>query len=359
MSGIGGDGQLTGLREAAEAETETEETASGTRLSADAVRVFRWVSDQGSCDAGTLEAALGLPERRVESAVAALTELLLLRRLPEEPCRLVTVAPDAAIAALVAPREAGLRRQLAEIDRLRGELALLAPFYTEGRRRWQGRTPLTEVTDLKTVVGMITEATMRCRHEVRTCHPGGGRSPALLEQAFVQDRDMLRRGVRMRTLYQHTARYHPPTQEYARRMIDEGAEVRTLSELFGRMVAFDAETVFIPHQDDLDAAIVIHEPSTVAYLCATFDHAWSLAEPYQPAWTESSARDEVKQAILRLLAEGMKDEMVARRLGMSLRTCRKHIAEIMEQLGAASRFQAGYLARVESSGRAAAAPGGA
>ncbi|MCX4553508.1 LuxR family transcriptional regulator [Streptomyces sp. NBC_01500] len=352
MGGIGEDGKRPGLRETA------GETPPEGQLSEDAVQVFRWVSNQGPCDATTLGSALGMPESCAASAVATLIELLLLRHLPGNPGQLVAVAPDAALAALVAPKEAGLRRQLAEIDRLRAELTLLTPFYAEGRRQCQGRTPLTEITDLKTVVGMITEATMRCRKEVRTCHPGGGRSPALLEQAFVRDRDMLRRGVRMRTLYQHTARYHLPTQEYARRMTDEGAEIRTLSELFGRMVAFDAETVFIPHQDDLDAAIVIQEPSTVTYLCATFDHAWSLADPYHPAWTESSARDEVKQAIVRLLAEGMKDEMVARRLGMSLRTCRKHIAKIMEQLGAASRFQAGYLARVQSSGPASAAAGG-
>ncbi|WP_051900973.1 helix-turn-helix transcriptional regulator [Streptomyces aureus] len=353
MGGIGEDGGLQDVRTAA------HRPAHETQLSEDAVRVFRWVSAQGSCDVVTLAAALGVPEEVASSAVATLTELLLLRRLPGDPDRFVAEAPDAALAALVAPREAGLRRQLAELDRLRAELSLLTPFYADGRRQWQGRAPLMEITELKTVVGMITEATMRCRKEVRTCHPGGGRSPALLEQAFVQDRDMLRRGIRMRTLYQHTARYHLPTQEYARRMTDEGAEIRTLSELFGRMVAFDGETVFIPHQDDLDAAIVIQDPSTVSYLCATFDHAWSLAEPYHPAWTESSARDEVKQAIVRLLAEGMKDEMVARRLGMSLRTCRKHIAEIMEQLGAASRFQAGYLARVQSSGPASAAAGGA
>ncbi|MFD5820568.1 LuxR C-terminal-related transcriptional regulator [Streptomyces sp. NPDC127038] len=351
MGDIGEDGTVADLW------TSAGWPSHETQLSEDAVRVFRWVSDQGSCDAVTLGTTLGLPESRAASAVAALTGLLLLRRLPGNPDQFVAVAPDAALAALVAPKEAGLRRQLAEIDRLRAELSLLAPFYAEGRRQWQGRAPLTEITDLKTVVGMITEATMRCRKEVRTCHPGGGRSPALLEQAFIQDRDMLRRGIRMRTLYQHTARYHLPTQEYARRMTDEGAEIRTLSELFGRMVAFDGETVFIPHQDDPDAAIVIQDPSTVSYLCATFDHAWSLAEPYHPAWTESSARDEVKQAIVRLLAEGMKDEMVARRLGMSLRTCRKHIAEIMEQLGAASRFQAGYLARVQSSGPASATTG--
>ncbi|MET8826354.1 LuxR C-terminal-related transcriptional regulator [Streptomyces sp. NPDC004610] len=352
MGGTGEGGQLLG------AQGTPGRTVPVTRLSEEAVRLFRWVSDRGPCDARTLGAILDLPEQRTAAALARLTELLLVRPLPEDPDLIVAVAPEAAIAALVAPTEAGLRRQLAEIEQLRGELALLTPFYTEAQRRRQGRLPLTEVTDLDTVVGMITDATVHCRHDVRTCHPGGGRSPSLLEQAYVRDRDMLRRGVRMRTLYQHTARYHLPTQEYARRMTGEGAEIRTLSELFGRMIAFDAETVFIPHQGDPDAAIVIHEPSTVAYLCAAFDHAWSLAEPYQPAWTESSAREEVKQAIVRLLAEGMKDEMVARRLGMSLRTCRKHIAEIMEQLGAASRFQAGYLARVQSSGPAAPVSGG-
>lgn len=170
MGGIGEDGTVPGLRTAAGWPSHE------AQLSEDAVRVFRWVSDQGSCDAGTLGATLGLPESRAASAVATLTELLLLRRLPGDPDQFVAVAPDAALAALVAPREAGLRRQLAEIDRLRAELSLLAPFYTEGMRQWQGRAPLTEITDLKTVVGMITEATMRCRKEVRTCHPGGGRS---------------------------------------------------------------------------------------------------------------------------------------------------------------------------------------
>lgn len=44
------------------------------------------------------------------------------------------------------------------------------------------------------------------------------------------------------------------------------------------------------------------------------------------------------------MTKGYKDEMVARRLGMSVRTCRRHIAEITEQLEATSRFQAGYNA---------------
>jgi hypothetical protein len=162
---------------------------------------------------------------------------------------------------------------------------------------------------------------------------------------------MIGRGVRMRTLYQHTSRRHAPTQEYVSRITGAGAEVRTLPALFGRMIAFDREAVIIPHHEAYDGALVVRDPSAVAYLCGVFDHSWTVADPYTPigpAAGQDTTLDEIKQAILRLLAEGMKDEMIARRLGMSLRTCRKHIAESMETLGAGSRFQAGYLARARA-----------
>ncbi len=55
-----------------------------------------------------------------------------------------------------------------------------------------------------------------------------------------------------------------------------------------------------------------------------------------------------------MLAEGAKDEVIARRLGVSLRTCRRHIAEILETLQADSRFQAGVLA--ERAGLTTAGP---
>jgi DNA-binding CsgD family transcriptional regulator len=52
----------------------------------------------------------------------------------------------------------------------------------------------------------------------------------------------------------------------------------------------------------------------------------------------------LKSQIIMLLAEGAKDEAVARRLGISLRTCRRHVADILDQLESSSRFQAGVRA---------------
>jgi len=44
------------------------------------------------------------------------------------------------------------------------------------------------------------------------------------------------------------------------------------------------------------------------------------------------------------MAEGEKDEAISRRLSISVRTCRRHIADYMLQVGASSRFQAGVIA---------------
>lgn len=92
--------------------------------------------------------------------------------------------------------------------------------------------------------------------------------------------------------------------------------------------------------------MVVREPSTVAYLCNIFDQTWDLASPFSAAagqGLEEVAR-EIHETIIRLLAAGLKDEAIARRLGMSLRTARRHIADIMQELGAGSRFQAGVAA---------------
>lgn len=47
--------------------------------------------------------------------------------------------------------------------------------------------------------------------------------------------------------------------------------------------------------------------------------------------------------IVRLLSEGLTDESVADRLDVSIRTVRRHVADLMVVLGASSRFQAGVL----------------
>ncbi|MET7679216.1 helix-turn-helix transcriptional regulator [Streptomyces sp. NPDC005423] len=51
-----------------------------------------------------------------------------------------------------------------------------------------------------------------------------------------------------------------------------------------------------------------------------------------------------ERQVLELLAAGHLDESIARQLNISIRTCRRIIASLMDRLEARSRFQAGVIA---------------
>ncbi|WP_225824762.1 helix-turn-helix domain-containing protein [Streptomyces naphthomycinicus] len=251
-----------------------------------------------------------------------------------------TVHPHLA-AARMAKAESELRRRLVELDARRDSLDALAAEYDP---RPAPRTDSVEMVDsLGDVIALLEQASTECEFEMITCQPGGGRPTVELEQAVARDTALLRRGVRMRTLYQHSARRHTPTQAYVERVVAAGAEVRTMAELFGRVIVFDRRIAFVPHHQRAGGAAVLRAPAALAFLCTAFDRAWNLAMPFGEPEQARIAVDELRRRILRLLSEGLKDEVIARRLGVSLRTCRKHIADLFQELGADSRFQAGYL----------------
>jgi DNA-binding NarL/FixJ family response regulator len=54
-----------------------------------------------------------------------------------------------------------------------------------------------------------------------------------------------------------------------------------------------------------------------------------------------TSRPDQRTFLLRQLASGAKDEQIARTMGLSLRTIRRRIADLMIELGADTRFQAG------------------
>jgi DNA-binding CsgD family transcriptional regulator len=91
-------------------------------------------------------------------------------------------------------------------------------------------------------------------------------------------------------------------------------------------------------------AIILHDPAIVNSLYTLFNSAWTLASS---AMNRSSASDrelELERRILTVLDRGQTDEAAAREIGISVRTYRRHVAKIMQDLGASSRFQAGARA---------------
>ncbi|MET9293123.1 helix-turn-helix transcriptional regulator [Streptomyces sp. NPDC003077] len=198
-----------------------------------------------------------------------------------------------------------------------------------------------ELLDLETACARMHEVAAECGEEVVAMMPGGGRPVAEL---FECGPPVLGQGIRTRLLLQHTARFDSAAREQAEALIGAGAEIRTVAPLFEQLIIFDARTAFIPAADaDRDAVAVIRDPTVVTFLHACFGRAWAGAMSYAPRLGELSAiSDDLKDEILRMLINGAKDDTIARRLGLSVRTCRKYVAQLMRKYRVATRFQLGY-----------------
>ncbi|MGW6056027.1 LuxR C-terminal-related transcriptional regulator [Streptomyces sp. NPDC055189] len=313
----------------------------GDALSAENVAVYRWLARHGQLDPVRISEETGLDEAVVSGAVSYLLRIGLVQRGEAGDGQLRAVDPARVAAVATAPMERAIAQQQAQLHVLRDQFAQLAADYEDGRH--SVATDVERIPGLTQVRDALTRAAANCREDMVTVQPGGTRPPEVLQDALHRDSQMLARGVRMRTLYHHTARFNGPSQAYVARMSALGGEYRTAHQLAGRLIMFDRELAFMTDHDNQLGAVVVREPSVVHYLYEVFEQTWSQAQPFSDAAAdglEAVAKD-LDRTILRLLATGLKDETIARRLGMSLRTTRKHISDMMQALGAESRFQAG------------------
>ncbi|MEV4800329.1 DNA-binding response regulator [Nonomuraea sp. NPDC049421] len=136
-------------------------------------------------------------------------------------------------------------------------------------------------------------------------------------------------------------------RELARRRDSLGAEIRISKEELNETIILDRRVVILA--GDLRAGrrgySVISQPEIVQGVMSLFETAWRSATDLAVYDAQVAEIRQLAPAVLDLLGQGVKDEAAARRLGLGVRTYRRRVAELMDALGAESRFQAGVRAR--------------
>lgn len=252
------------------------------------------------------------------------------------------VPPSAALAQRLHP----LEREITERRRLTTELAeTFEPFMALSARATSDTHSITVLEGSDRINAALDLATSQCQSQMLTVQPSTSRPERRIVQGLERDRPLLERGVSIRTLYQHTARYSPANLAYVDQVSGK-VEIRTIDELVERLIVCDETVAFIPTRDDRQVALELRHPGLVRYLIKVFEFMWSRAVPLNagaPYETASDGITEIQHSIAKLLVEGHVDEAIARRLGMNVRTCRAHIAKLATALGSGSRAQLGYL----------------
>ncbi|WAL72459.1 helix-turn-helix transcriptional regulator [Kitasatospora sp. YST-16] len=295
---------------------------------------------------GALSAELGLSADEVHAAYRELTGLSLLRSSWDDPLTLRPVIPELGLKALLAHREAELLAHRQQVEQAQAAYEIIRTESASGRRF----THTEDLVGVDAIRDRLAELGARTRSQVLAFIPGGGQSESARRTSRPLDEELLHRGVELRTIFLDSVRNHQPTTDYARWLGERGGQVRTVPSLPMRMTIVDREAAVVPLDPERsDTATVLYGTGAVAAMCALFDLVWSGATPLGDARSrDPHGLSGQHYALLRILHQGETDVVAARKLGVSERTVRRLISELMDLLEARSRFQAGARAAERS-----------
>lgn len=302
--------------------------------------LYRLAATHGSLPArATIAATLSCAQDEVEEAVDVLLRDGLLEADPRNG-RLRAVDPEIAAAVLAAPLEREIARRQEVITEVRRRTERFRDDYATARTE---RAPAPTEERFADADALSLRLTSLGDHrEAIVLNPGGCAGDRLLQTVV---RSLLARGVRVRLLARHCLRADLTRREPLSRIVAADGEARTVSEVPRGVIVLDDDSV-IALDPETGAADLLPRARVTADLAREmFEHLWAQGVAYEadgPGYT--GAADDLHCSIVRLMSQGLTDEAVAKRLGMSVRSCRRHIAALLRDLGAISRFQAGMRA---------------
>jgi hypothetical protein len=318
--------------------TPTEYGAAHRRLlQTDAGDLFQKVVLEGAISFDDPRVVEGGPHHE---AFKFLVDLGLLALDPPSETYL-PVDPATVQSRVVSPMGQRAAELLAESTDWANTFAELGLAY---RRTAPGELPIVQLRGLPNINRFLIAAVGDAEFELLTAQPDGARPSTILAEAIDRDKRALERGVRMRTLYQHSARRSVATREYVEEVTTYGAEVRTLDEFFNRLIVVDRRLAIVPGAEGYQVAVAIHEPSLVAHLVDIFERYWERARGFSDRElnTEREVADDVHNMTVRMLVEGHSDNASAKRMGVSTRTYAGYVASLKAEYNVETRFQLGY-----------------
>ncbi len=302
-------------------------------------QLYRTVLRHPNRAATEIASMLGWAAEEVERRALPLLRGGLVRAVDEG--RYEATSPEAAIERLVEAEQTRLRQRERQVlaaraavshfcaDHLAGEAERMTPVAIDvvPAERWNAV--------LEDLIRTTSGEMLAVRLGSRTVTPN---LRALIMRQLDRNRPI-------RTIYSSRMLEDPAEFDQVRRVASGGERSRVLPDPAIRMVVFGGEAALIAAQRSgpADADLIVRAPGLVALARAYFDRLWAQAASIPRLESQAEAPDD-RRHVLELLALGVKDESIARHLGVSLRTVRRRVAELLDELGAGTRFQAGMEA---------------
>ncbi len=256
----------------------------------------------------------------------------------------VTSPPDQALGRLISDETRRLQSVSNQLDSLRSMLPSLTADHLSALTH-SGEAVTVEVVEGGDVVELIRSLTVTSAGDLMWLRPDQWRLDISRE---IDDwvMDLVRSGRRSRAIY--PARVLEEAPEVVRSRAEAGEHVRILASVPSRVAIMGATAALMSERWGVSSErrLVVRQNSMIGALTLLFESLWerAMAVPGLDGQPDTADRASDRRLLLDQLAGGAKDEQIARALGLSLRTVRRRVADILEELGVDSRFQAGVEA---------------
>jgi sugar-specific transcriptional regulator TrmB len=306
-------------------------------------RMYRVLLRTEGGGAAELAAKLRVTARRASGALAGLEEKGMATHSPQRVRRYFALPPDVALEALTAWHQ---RDALERHRRARAALEKLGRSIKSRNDVRRTSDRVVEIISPQVSAQMFSQMHRTARSEI-ICML---REPMLVTVLGEPDpvvHECLDRGVRCRTLVDGALLKMDGTREHFRREAERGELMRIASPVPFKLVLADARIGILPLNLSHPAGptLLVRSSSLLDALYLMFEMLWRDATPFTPGDpTASKSDDQGGAALLPLLVSGLNDKAIMHELGVSHRTVSRRIVELMEGVGANTRFQAGWLA---------------
>ncbi|MFE9443987.1 helix-turn-helix transcriptional regulator [Streptomyces sp. NPDC006602] len=255
--------------------------------------------------------------------------------------------PEFALMRMLRQQQDMAQRSLEESLRMHEAMESLLEVYLPGTGFSHSRVEVTATNSVDEMVQVLHDVTDSARSTLRTAYAESSLPTWLRRRLGPLRQQMFDRGIQIRSVRLRRDSMSPGTYDSFSSLVAAGVDLRLASVIPLNMVIIDSDYAVLPaaEGESRSSQLTIRGAPLVNAFSAVFEHTWREAPPLAPEGERSpSDLSNEQRTLVQLLADGMKDEAIARTLGVSPRTASRLIADLMQRLGVTSRFAAGARA---------------
>jgi DNA-binding CsgD family transcriptional regulator len=295
-------------------------------------RVYEILLRHSEVTLAQLAELAGTGQTRLRGLLKSLENQGMLTRTQGKPARFTPAPPDIAVEVLAAHRQEEIAR------------ARLAGAALGNRFREESSSPVQLVRGREAVAHRFHQIQRVAKQELLILD----KPPFVLEHtAGLQlplQRELQARGVRCRTIYDREAVDQPGQFDGLKAPTGSGESARVLADVPMKLVIADRRFGLVPYELPTGhQSVLLRHSALLDGLITLFEALWEQATPRWRGSKDTSLTTDDQQ-LLALLAAGLTDQAIARKLGVAKRTVERRIRRVMDGLGAQTRFQAGLQA---------------